>query len=83
MDLLAKFLLVELLTRYSSVCQRVDSINHEVRLGVVFLLHSITIAMGTNGFNDNLCTRYLLLDVAFQNTEDEKLWILIDWITLF
>lgn len=72
MDLLAKFLLVELLSRYSSICQWVDSINHEVRLGVVLLLHSITIAMGSDGFHDNLCSRYLVLDVPFQNAEDEE-----------
>lgn len=72
MDLLAKFSLVELLSRYSSICQRVDSIDHEVRLGVVFLFHSITMAMGPDGFHDNLCSWYLLLDVAFQNAEDGK-----------
>lgn len=65
-------LLVELLSGDGSVCQRVDGINHEVRLGVVVLLQSITVAMGADGFHDNLCSRYLLLDVAFQNAGHTK-----------
>lgn len=69
MDLLAKFSLVELLSQYSSLCQRVDGINHEVRLAVVLLLHPVTMAMGADGFHDNLCSWYLFLDVAFQNAE--------------
>ena len=72
MDLLAKFLLVELLSGHGSVCQRVDGVDHEVRLGVVLLLHPVTVAMGPDGFHDNLCPRYLVLDVAFQNAEDSK-----------
>lgn len=64
--------LVQLLSRNSSICQRVDGINHEVRLGVVILLQSITMAMGSDCFHDNLCSWYLLLDVAFQNTDSKK-----------
>lgn len=72
MDFLAKFLLVELLPGYSSVCQRVDGINHEVGLGVIFLLHSFTMAVGPNGFHYNLGSWYLFLDVALQNAGTEK-----------
>lgn len=64
--------LVQLLSRHSSICQRVNGINHEVRLGVVILLKSIPMAMGPDCFHDNLCSWYLLLDVAFQNTDNKK-----------
>lgn len=61
--------LVQLLSRHSSICQGVDGINHEVRLGVVVLFKSFTMAMGPDCFHDNLCSWYLLLDVTFQNTD--------------
>lgn len=65
-------ILVELLSRYGSVCQRVDGINHEVRLGVVLLLQSIAMAMGPDCFHHHLCSWYLLLDVSLQNAETKN-----------
>lgn len=82
MDLSTKFLLVELLTRYSSICQWVNGINHEVWLSVVFQLQFYTMAMGPDCFHDNLCSWYLLLDVMLQNAVDEKSWILINGTAL-
>lgn len=72
-DLSAKILLVELLPGNGPICQRVDGVNHEVRLGVVLLLRSIGMAMGPDGFHDNLGSRNLLLDVALQNATDQEI----------
>lgn len=68
----AFFLLEELLSSDGSVCQWVDSINHEVGLGVIFKLHSITVAIGSDSFNDNFSSWDLILDVPLQYAGKKK-----------
>lgn len=65
------YLLKKFVPHYSSICLRVNCIDHEVRLGIILFRIPIPKPSCTNGFHHDCCTRNLILDIAFQNPKDE------------